>query len=126
MPAATSETNTYLDSRFGSGSPATWYVGLLTGIPVSADGSGYTEPGGTAYARQAVTNNATNFPAASAGVQSLDAATSWPAADIQWNVVGIGLFSAASGGNCLYWQTYTKTVPIGAVLSIASGSITVS
>lgn len=51
------------DGQFGSGTPATWYLGLSTTAP-NDDGTGFTEPVGGAYARVAVTNNATNFPAA--------------------------------------------------------------
>jgi hypothetical protein len=63
------------NSQFGGGAttwaPATWYVGLSTTTP-NEDGTGFTEPVGGSYARVAVTNNTTNWPAAttSSGVTS--------------------------------------------------------
>jgi hypothetical protein len=55
------------DSQFGGGAtswaPATWYIGLSTTAP-NDDGSGFTEPVGSSYARVAVTNNVANWPAA--------------------------------------------------------------
>lgn len=52
-----------LDAKFGSGSPATVYAALLLTLPLG-DGTGGTEFSGGTYARIAVTNNNTNFPAA--------------------------------------------------------------
>ncbi len=52
-----------LDSKFGSGTPATLYGAMMTVIPLG-DGSGGTEFTGGTYARVSKTNNATNFPAA--------------------------------------------------------------
>jgi hypothetical protein len=62
------DANNMLDSRFGSVAvaiPATYYVGLSTTTPTNT-GTNVTEPAGGSYARVAVTNNATNFPAAAA------------------------------------------------------------
>lgn len=63
MGAKHAEQRTLADSRFGSGSPAVWYIGISTTVS-SPDGTGFTEPVGGSYARVAVTNNATNWPAA--------------------------------------------------------------
>jgi hypothetical protein len=54
-----------LDMKFGSGSPATLYYAMHSGLPAS-DGTGGTEfpTTGAVYARKAVTNNTTNHPAA--------------------------------------------------------------
>lgn len=58
-----------LDHYFGGttvGSPpATLYVGLST-TTIADDGTNITEPVGNGYAGVSVTNNATNWPAASA------------------------------------------------------------
>lgn len=61
--ASDSRERAIADNQFGSGTPATWYLGLSTTTP-NDDGTGFTEPVGGAYARVAATNNATNFPAA--------------------------------------------------------------
>jgi len=53
----------FLDNRYGSGSPATLYAALIITLPDGDDGSIVEFSGGT-YARVAITNNATNFPAA--------------------------------------------------------------
>lgn len=53
----------FLDNRYGSGSPGTLYAALFSVLPTN--GSGGTEFVGGTYARIAITNNNTNFPAAS-------------------------------------------------------------
>lgn len=53
-----------LDGKFGSGTPATVYAALFVTIP-NGDGTGGTEFTGGTYARIGITNNNTNFPAAS-------------------------------------------------------------
>lgn len=122
MGAKHDELRTLLDSRFGSGSPATWYVGGST-TPSSADGSGFTEPtiGVGSYARSAKTNNAANFPAAAtAGGRT----TKTNGTDIEfpnptgtWGVfVEIGFFTAATGG------TPRWTVPLNVPISARSGN----
>lgn len=69
MGAHTARQLKIADSQFGGGAttwaPTTWYLGLSTTTP-NTDGTSFTEPVGGAYARVAVTNNATNFPAATA------------------------------------------------------------
>lgn len=60
------------------GAPATWYVGWSTTQP-NQDGSNVTEPSGNGYARVAVTNNATNFPAAVDNTLLPSGATTWAA-----------------------------------------------
>ena len=61
MAKSVSYANTVLDSLFGSGTPATLYIGLYSAAP-DADGTGGTELSGGSYARAAVTNNTTNWP----------------------------------------------------------------
>jgi hypothetical protein len=48
----------------GSGMPATWYIALLTTMPTDGDASSLVEAAWTGYARPSLTNNGTNFPAA--------------------------------------------------------------
>lgn len=107
MPGSKSDylENKILDHVLGGGDytrPATVYVGLFTTAP--SDTGGGTEVSGGSYARVAVTNNATNFPAASSGSKSNGTAITFPAATANWGtVVAFGIFDASSGGNLLYW-----------------------
>lgn len=66
--------DTILDSIWGSGTPTTFYIALLQTSPAT-DGTGAVEANYTGYARFPVTNDATNFPAASGGLKTN--ATSW-------------------------------------------------
>lgn len=69
-----------LDQIFGGTAwspPATLYFGLST-TTIYADGTGITEPSGGLYARVAVTNNVTNFPANADSFAGLSpTATQW-------------------------------------------------
>ena len=97
--------NELLDHVFGNAAysaPATLYVGLFTATPNDAGGG--TEVSGGSYARAAVTNNATNFPAASGGAKSNGTAITFPMATGSWGTItSFGIFDAASGGNLLAW-----------------------
>jgi hypothetical protein len=93
--------------------PATIYVALYTAAPTDAGGG--TEVSGGSYARVAVTNNATNWPAASAGAKSNGTDIVFPAPTANWGtIVAFALFDAAAG-NMLYWGLVTpnKTVNNG-------------
>jgi hypothetical protein len=108
--------------------PATTYIALYTAAPTDAGGG--TEVTGGAYARVAVTNNATNWPAASAGAKSNGTVITFPAPTANWGVVvAFGVFDAASAGNLLYWGLVTpnKTVNNGdPAPSFAVGDLDVS
>lgn len=81
--------------------PATVYVALYTTAPTDAGGG--TEVSGGGYARKAVTNDATNWPAASGGSKANGTAIAFPEATANWGtVVAWGLFDASSDGNLLY------------------------
>ena len=127
--------NELLDHVFGGADyarPATLYVALYTVAPTDAGGG--TEVGTgtwTNYARVAVTNNATNFPAASAGAKSNGAAITWPAATATGdvNVVAVGILDANTGGNLLAWAGLTtspKTVQNGDTPSFAIGDLDIT
>jgi hypothetical protein len=78
----------------------------LIGEPVAFDpsdtGVGLKEPVGGAYARLAITNNTTNFPAAAAGLKTLAVAQSFAAATANWGwQTHLVAFDAATGGNAL-------------------------
>lgn len=99
--------NDVLDALFGSGSPATLYLGLYTDLP-DTDGTGGTEVTGGSYARKSVTNNGTNWPAASGGAKSNGVAFDFATASADWgNIVGVGVFSASTGGVPKYFGALT-------------------
>lgn len=121
MPTVRTYANTILDSLFGSGSPATLFIALFTAAP-SADGTGGTEVTGGSYARAAITNNSTNFPAASAGSKSNANAVTYANATADWGTVTHAvIFDALTGGNRFYWTPLAtpKTVLNGDGFSFA-------
>lgn len=120
MGATASRERAIADSQFGSGTPTTWYLGLST-TPPNDDATGFTEPSSGAYARVAVTNNTTNFPAA----QTIDGVTqksngakftfSNPTAT--WGQIGYyGWFLASTGGAPEY------TNPLDAQITVRNGN----
>jgi hypothetical protein len=119
-----------LDHVLGGGDyvrPATVYIALYTVAP--ADNGGGTEVSGGGYARAAVTNNATNWPAAAGGQKSNGTVITFPTATADWGtIVAMAIFDAATGGNMLYWATLTtnKQVLNGDTAQFAVGAITIS
>lgn len=120
MGASDARERAVLDALFGSGSPATWYVGLSTTAP-NDDGTGFTEPSGGSYARVAKTNNSTNFPAAATvgGVSSKSNGTAitFPNPTGNWgNLIWYGFFTASSGG------TPDIALPLDTGITASSGN----
>lgn len=96
--------NELLDHVFGAATftaGATLYFGLSTTTITDAGGN-ITEPSGNGYARVAVTNNATNFPAASGGAKSNGTAITFPTATGSWGTVTDMFVSDASSGGNIY------------------------
>jgi len=120
--------NKVLDFLLGGVSytpPATVYIALFTAAPTDAGGG--TEVSGGGYARVAVTNNTTNFPAASNGSKSNGTTITFPTATADWGtVVAVGIFDAATNGNLLFWANLTtsKTIQNGDTAQFAAGSLT--
>src|SRR3954452_15127431 len=105
-----------LDQVFGGVSyspPVTLYIGLSQ-IPANKTGS-VNEPAGGGYARVAVTNNLTNFPAASVGTKANAGTITFPAPTGSWGAL-LALFvsDAASGGNVLAIADLTTPKTINA------------
>lgn len=98
--------------------PATVYFGLwTTTLDDTSTGATAGEVSGGSYARVAVTNNATNFPAASGGVKSNGTAITFPTATASWGTVThMAVLDAASNGNILFW------VALGASQAIGDGT----
>ena len=103
--------NELLDHVLGNAAytaPATVYIALYTVAPTDAGGG--TECTGGSYARKAVTNDVTNFPAASAGAKSNGVAISFVEATASWGtVVAFGILDALTLGNLLYWADLTTS-----------------
>jgi hypothetical protein len=94
------------DSQLGGAAttwaPATWYLGLSTAAP-ALDGTGFVEPVGGGYTRVAITNNATNWPAATIAdnvVRKQNGAKfTFPNPTAAWGMITHwGLFLASTGG----------------------------
>jgi hypothetical protein len=113
--------------------PTTLYIAAFTVMPAD-DGTGGTEVtiGQGGYARIAVTNNTTNFPvptAANPTTTSLAVSFSFPTATADWssgaNIVGFGLYTAASGGTFV-GSAYALTAIGIADVSTTTGLFTFS
>lgn len=120
--------NGLLNLMFGGTSysrPSTLYVAALTS-PMTSPSGGGTEVTGGSYARVNVTNNATNFPAASTGAKANGTTISFPTATANWGTVNnIAVFDAASGGNLIAFDTLTSSrdVNSGNTLRLTAGQL---
>lgn len=119
-----------LDHVFGGGDyarPGTLYMALFTAAP--SDSGGGTECTGGSYDRADITNNATNFPAASGtnpARKSNGTAITFVQASAGWGVVTHwGIFDANTTGNLLVWGALTasKTIDAGDTPSFAIGDL---
>lgn len=119
-----------LDHVFGGGDysrPATVYVALYTVAPTDAGGG--TECTGGSYARKSVTNNDTNFPAASSGAKSNGTDIEFVEATGDWGtVVAFAIFDALSGGNMLCWADLSanKDIDSGDTAKFAAGELDIT
>lgn len=107
--------------------PATYYFALFTSAP--DDTGGGTEVSGGSYARAAVTNNVTNFPAPTGGVSANGTAISFAQATASWGTVThFGIFDALTGGNLIVWGALTtpKTVATNDTVSFSAGQLTIT
>lgn len=107
--------------------PATVYVSLHTADPTDA-GTG-TEVSGNGYARVAVTNNATNWPAASSGAKSNGTTITFPTATGSWGTVShFGIWDAATNGNLLYHGALnaSKAIADGDTASFGVGDLDIT
>lgn len=107
---------------------ATLHVGLSTTTPSKA-GSNITEPSGNGYARVAVPNNASNFPAASAGSKQNGATIAFPEATGVWGTVThFVVYDAATNGNALIYGALanSKSIEAGDTPSFSAGGLSFS
>jgi hypothetical protein len=76
-----------------------------------------------------VTNNGTNWPAASGGAKSNGAAITFPQATASWGTVThFGILDAATSGNLLCWGALSasKTIDAGDTPSFAAGELDIT
>ncbi|MFA5559080.1 MAG: hypothetical protein WDA59_06465 [Methanofastidiosum sp.] len=105
--------------------PDTVYIGLAA--EVNDDGSISGEPTEASYARVAVTNNATNFPAASNGSKSNGTDIVFGEATGDWGTVNYAFIADAdTGGNVLLYGGLTtpKTINSGDIVKFLTGNLT--
>ena len=116
MGSATSYfENVILDAMLGDNAganmPATVYVALFTSTPDDGGGGTEVSTSGTGYARVAVTNNSTNWPAATGGIKSNGTTITFPTATDSWGQVSyVAVYDAATAGNMLLWGETSATL----------------
>lgn len=134
MSASNDLENKILDHILGGGDYtrlATVYVSLHTADPGDAGTPQTNECTGTNYARVAVTNNATNFPAASSGAKSNGTAINFPTPGSGgWGTAThFGIGNAASGAGVLLFSgalAVAKTINQDDVVSFATGDLDIT
>jgi len=124
--------NKLLDHVFGGGDysrPATVYIALSTTTITDAGGN-MTEPSGNNYSRVSVTNNPTNWPAASGGAKANGTAFTFPTASGSWGqVIDFAIMDHITAGtNMLGYGTLTtpKTIDSGDTASFAIGDLDIT
>ncbi len=123
--------NAMLDHILGGGDytrPATVYIALFTTSPVDA-GTGGTEVAGNNYSRVSVTNNNTNWPAASAGAKSNGTTITFPTASGSWGTINtFGIYDASTSGNLLYYGSLAtaQVITNGNTLTFSAGNLVIT
>jgi hypothetical protein len=119
--------NALLDGLLGTVGvlPATIYIGLLKAAPLP-NGTGVVEQSGNGYARVAVSNNSTQWPAAASRQKTHSADITFPTATgTGWGTVThVGVFDASSGGNLKLYDVLAipRTVVATDVFRFLAGS----
>ncbi len=119
-----------LDHIFGGGNyarPGTVYIALFTAAPNDAGGG--TEVAGNSYARAAVTNDATHFPAASGGSKANGVAINFATPTGSWGTIThFAIFDALTSGNMLYWGAMSSSIAVGLnnAVTIPIGNLTIT
>lgn len=127
MPTSNYLGNKLLDALLGDtpyDAPNTLYLALFTAAPTPSTSG--TEVTGGSYGRVAITNNATNFPAASGKTKANAVALAFAAATASWGtVVAVALMDASTAGNILVYATLTtpRLVNNGDTPSFAIGQL---
>ena len=111
--------------------PTAIHLGLFTANPTESDegSSGGTEVSGNGYARVDVTTKFDTASGAGGSLSSNADITGFTASGGNWGTVtGVGIFTAASGGELLFWTALDSnaTVNDGDSYQISSGNLTVT
>lgn len=120
-----------LDHVFGGSAysaPANLFFALSTADPLD-DASGLAEPGVGGYARVSVTNNLTEFPAASGGTKSNANDIVFPTATASFGTIShMAIFDALVGGNMLAHAplAVAKLIGIGDTFRFPAGDVDIS
>lgn len=108
--------------------PATVYVALI--VSASTALSGGTEVAGGSYARVAIANNQTNFPAPTTGVTTNASAITFPTSSAAWGTVNaVRLYDASSGGNLVGGTIITPGATVdasGITVSFPAGQLSLT
>lgn len=116
MGATDPYENLHLDAFLGASYATgvflgTYYVGLFTAAP--GDTGGGTEAAGGSYARVAVVNNGTNWPAAASSQKKNGTAIIFPTATGNWGTIThFGLFTALSAGTLAHYNALTAPLAV--------------
>ncbi len=122
----TDNQNAILDTYWGGAAftpapPGTWYIALFTTMP-AADGSGGVEATFSGYARAAVANDLTQWPAASGGAKSnaneIDYGTAGSGPE---TIVGFGFYSDPT--SVLEADFYAAVDVTGGTVVVNNGAI---
>ena len=117
--------NVALDALLGSSSPATVYLCFYSAAPTKAGGG--TEI--TNLARKAITNNATNFPAASAGAKTTGVdQTTAAASGACAQATHAGIHAHATSDQLIAWGPLTVpfTAGVGDTAKVSAGGMTIT
>tara|TARA_R110000772_G_scaffold83288_6_gene176132 strand:+ start:2711 stop:3079 length:369 start_codon:yes stop_codon:yes gene_type:complete len=113
MPFSTLEKNAMLDSKLGTGTPVTVYLAAYVAA---------TEVTGNGYVRVAITNNATNWPAAAASAMANGADFSFPEATGSWGTVDeLRLHNHITNEDIICTDTISKVIGSGDTLVVKTG-----
>lgn len=124
--------NLHLDAVLGSGTPATVYIGLWTAaLDDTSTGATAGEVAAGDYARLAVTNNSTNWPAASGGAKANGTAFTFAEALASWGTIThIAILDSATegAGNIIGWADLdvAKAIALGDTFEIAVGDLDIT
>ena len=120
-----------LDHVFGAAAytaPVTLYIGLST-TTITDAGVNITEPVANNYARAVITNNSTNFPAASGGSKANGTDFTFNVPSGAWGtILDFFIGDAASAGNILAYGTLTasQAPTSGNTVKFATGALTIT
>lgn len=131
MPSTTIQKKKMTESEFGSGNPATHYLGISLTLP-TATGANITEPSSSSgYARVAITNNKATWTDFASGEISNKIAFAFPEVkNSNWNTsttdplyLFLATSATGSGNTIIHWFEITgRLIQVNSTLTIPIGS----